>query len=59
MVRKKVPWFIQEIREKKTVVHRRETIWKKYRRGRSMASNENIKIIIQANAQEGQGQINH
>ena len=31
-VRKKVPWFTQEIREKKRVVHRRETIWKKYRR---------------------------
>ena len=31
-VRKKVPWFTQEIREKKTVVCRRETIWKKYRR---------------------------
>ena len=27
MVRKKVPWFTQEIREKKRVVHRRETIW--------------------------------
>ena len=32
MVRKKVPWFTQEIREKKRVVCRRETIWKKYRR---------------------------
>ena len=31
-VRKKVPWFTQEIREKKRVVHSRETIWKKYRR---------------------------
>ena len=31
-VRKKVPWFTQEIREKKRVVCRRETIWKKYRR---------------------------
>ena len=31
-LRKKVPWFTQEIREKKRVVHRRETIWKKYRR---------------------------
>ena len=31
-VRKKVPWFTQEIREKKRAVHRRETIWKKYRR---------------------------
>ena len=31
-VRKKVPWFTQEIREKKRVVHRRETIRKKYRR---------------------------
>ena len=31
-VRKKVPWFTQEIREKKRVVRRRETIWKKYRR---------------------------
>ena len=31
-VRKKVPWFTQEIREKKRIVHRRETIWKKYRR---------------------------
>ena len=31
-VRKKVQWFTQEIREKKRVVHRRETIWKKYRR---------------------------
>ena len=31
-VRKKVPWFTQEIREKKRVVQRRETIWKKYRR---------------------------
>ena len=31
-VRKKVPWFTQEIREKKRVVCRRETLWKKYRR---------------------------
>ena len=31
-LRKKVPWFTQEIREKKRVVCRRETIWKKYRR---------------------------
>ena len=31
-VRKKVPWLTQEIREKKRAVHRRETIWKKYRR---------------------------
>ena len=31
-VRKKVPWFTQEIREKKRIVRRRETIWKKYRR---------------------------
>ena len=31
-VRKKVPWFTQEIREKKRVVCRREIIWKKYRR---------------------------
>ena len=30
--RKKVPWFTQEIREKKRIVQRRETIWKKYRR---------------------------
>ena len=32
MVRKQVPWLTQEIREKKRVVCRRETIWKKYRR---------------------------
>ena len=32
MVGKKVPWFTQEIREKKRIVCRRETIWKKYRR---------------------------
>ena len=32
MVRKKVLWFTQEIRKKKRVVCRRETIWKKYRR---------------------------
>ena len=31
-IKKKVPWFTQEIREKKRVVCRRETIWKKYRR---------------------------
>ena len=31
-VRKKVTWFTQEIREKKRVVCRRETIWTKYRR---------------------------
>ena len=31
-VRKKVPWSTQEIREKKRVVCRRETIWNKFRR---------------------------
>ena len=45
-VRKKVPRFTQEIREKKRVVHRIETIWKKYRRDDQWQALKNRKVII-------------